>query len=277
MADVRQRTTLGNLFRFLVRVLGLTGLVAAAGGAVLLSTAPTDLPGWAAPASHSPAEWATAAGNWAADAGRWLWDTAQAGPDRFTQVAAAVLLGGLAAVALWLLVELLGALFLVTGRRTAVGVNTYLQVALAAALLVVVNAYSFAHYKRCDLTRDRQFTLPESATERLRTFSPSRPTDIVVLQLHKTAGALAEKPDALDFAAERKVVEKVRDLVDQLRELGPRFKVTVLDVEEEGYEDRLAALTRDAPELRAAIDSAPENSIFFHAAGRVQRMSFGEF
>src|SRR5438105_1219406 len=149
MADVRQRTTLGNLFRFLVRVLGLTGLVAAAGGAVLLSTAPTDLPGWAAPASHSPAEWATAAGNWA--------------------------------------------------------------------------------------------------------------------------------PDAGDFAAERKVVEKVRDLVDQLRELGPRFKVTVLDVEEEGYEDRLAALTRDAPELRAAIDAAPENSIFFHAAGRVQRMSFGEF
>jgi hypothetical protein len=175
------------------------------------------------------------------------------------------------------LVELLGALFLVTGRRTAVGLNSYLQIALAVALLVIVNAYSFVHYKRFDCTRDHEFTLPESVIERLRTFTPSQATNVVVLQLHKTAGALSDKPDALDFAAERKVVEKVRDLVDQLRELGPRFKVSVLDVEEEGYQDRLDALTKDAPELRAAIESAPENSIIFHADRRVQRMSFSEF
>jgi ribosomal protein L17 len=277
MVDVRQRTTIGNRFRFLVRVLGLTGLVAAVVGAVLLSTVPTGLPAWSESAARSPMEWLAAAANWVAGSVQWLWDTAQTGPDTVTRLAAGVLLGGLAAIAVWLVVELLGALFLVTGRRTAVGLNTYLQIGLAAALLLIVNAYSFVNYQRYDLTRDRQFTLPESVVERLRTFSPSAPTDIVVLQLHKTAGSLSDKPDALDFAAERKVVEKVRDLVDQLRELGPRFRVTVLDVEEEGYEDRLDALTKNAPELRRAIEGAPENSIFFHADRRVQRMSFSDF
>src|SRR5687767_11036338 len=98
MSDVRQRNTLGNRFRFLVRVLGLTGLVAAVVGAVLLTTVPTDLPGWADAASRSPVEWATDAGTWASSAGQWLWNTATGAADRFTQVSAAVLLGGLAAV-----------------------------------------------------------------------------------------------------------------------------------------------------------------------------------
>lgn len=277
MADVRQRTTLGNRFRFLMRFLGLTGLLAAVVGAVLLSTTPAELPAPPDLAGKPAAEWAEAGWGWVSASAQWLWETAQGGKDPVTQVAAGVLLGGLAAVALWAVTELLGGLFLVTGRRTAVGLNAYLQIALAVALLVLVNAYSFFHYKRIDCTRDHQFTLPESVVERLRAFSPGGPTRVVVLQLHKTAGSLSDKPDALDFAAERKVVEKVRDLVDQLRELGPRFQVTVLDVEEEGYQDRLDALTRDAPELRAAIDTAPENSILFAAGHRVQRMSFGEF
>ena len=87
------------------------------------------------------------------------------------------------------------------------------------------------------------------------------------------------KPDARDYAAERKVVEKVHDLVDQFRELGPQFRVVVLDVEEEGFDNKLAHETENEPELRAAIDSATENSIFFHAKGtnRVQRLSFNEF
>ena len=50
-------------------------------------------------------------------------------------------------------------------------------------------------------------------------------------------------------------MEKVYDLVEQVREFGPQFKVVVLDVEEEGYDDKLNALTKDAPELRQAIDS----------------------
>ena len=93
---------------------------------------------------------------------------------------------------------------------------------------------------------------------------------------------MSEKPDAYDYAAERKVVEKVKDLVDQLREFGPQFRVEVLDVEEEGYNDKLESLTSKNPELQKALDAAPENSIFFHAKrddGKelVQRLSFNEF
>ena len=55
------------------------------------------------------------------------------------------------------------------------------------------------------------------------------------MRRHKTSGQLNDKPDAYDYAAERKVVEKVQDVIDQFREFGPQFKVSVLDVEEEGY------------------------------------------
>src|SRR5262249_48837634 len=79
-----------------------------------------------------------------------------------------------------------------------------------------------------------------------------------------------------DYAAERKVVEKVKDLVGLLREVGPQLRVEVLDVEEEGFDDKLDRLTRGAPELRKTIEQAPENSIFIHGAGHVQQMSFNE-
>jgi hypothetical protein len=277
MADVRHRTTAGNRFRFLVRFLGLTGVLAAAVGGTLLATAGAAPPEWNGASDPSPVARATAGWHWLAAAGRWLVELATAGPDTATKAAAGLLLGGLAAVALWVLVELIGTLFLVTGRRTAVGTNAYLQIALAAALLVVVNAYSFTHHTRYDLTRDRQFTLPESVVAKLKALDPASPTDVVVLQLHKTAGSLSDKADSLDAAAEKKVVEKVNDLVDLLREIGPRFRVTVLDAQAEGYEDQLDALTKDAPELREAIEAAPENSIFFRGSRSVQRMSFGEF
>jgi hypothetical protein len=175
------------------------------------------------------------------------------------------------------LVEALGGLFLVAGRRTAAGTSATVATLAAVALLVFVNLYSFSHYRRFDLTRDRQFTLPAAVAGELRKLRPDSPTTIVVFQQHKTFGTLSEKPDSYDYAAERKVVEKVKDLVDQFREFGPRFNVVVLDVEEEGYERRLAELTKDAPELKAAIETAPENSIFFHAAGKVQRLGFNEF
>src|SRR5262249_31342547 len=109
---------------------------------------------------------------------------------------------------------------------------------------------------------------------------------IVVYQRHKSFGLQGSKPDRYDYAAERKVVEKVRDLVEQFRELGPRFKVEVLDVEEEGYEDRLEKLSARAPALRKAIDEATENSIFFHTRIEkeglpprelVQRLGFDQF
>src|SRR5262249_4799096 len=115
---------------------------------------------------------------------------------------------------------------------------------------------------------------------------------------------LSETVDAYETAAEDKVVEKVNDLVEQFRELGPQFEVVVLDVKEKadydrekekaaegdqdeplvtpvneyrekrkGYYEKLAELPE---ELRKAVEAAPENSIFFHAGGRVQRLSFND-
>ena len=69
----------------------------------------------------------------------------------------------------------------------------------------------------------------------------------------------------------------MKDLVQQLREIGPRFRVETLDVEEGGYDDKLDRLTKDSPELRQAIESAPDNTLFFQSKGHVQAMSFDEF
>jgi hypothetical protein len=225
-------------------------------------------------------------------------------------------LGGAAAVLLALFVEVLVILGLTAGRRSISGASTVLQIVLAAILLIGVNLWSFglnislfgfeksvpAHYLRLDWTRTGQFTLPADIRQDLEKLHGE--TTIVVYQRHKTFGALNDKPDRYDYAAERKTVEKVKDLVDQFREVGPRFHVVVLDVEEEGYDDKLEKLTdttpavrqalgavvgtagiliKGAPELRRAIDIAPENSIFFHARSPdgkkefVQQLSFNEF
>ncbi len=256
MADVRQRTTFGNIFRFLLAALGLTALFAGVVGAVLLGI------------DHPTGEWATQDG-----APKFL----QGEFGERSQIAAILIAAAVVVCALCLLYYLVRLIFLSTSRRAASGANIYLQIGLALALFVVVNLYSFSHYRRVDCTRDGAFTLPPDVVNELKTITGQ--SDLIVLQLHKTAGSLSEKPDALDFAAERKVVEKVKDLVDQFRELGPKFRVTVLDIEEEGYESRVAALTANSPggALRAAIETAPENSVLFHADGKVQRMSFSEF
>src|SRR5262249_12482866 len=142
------------------------------------------------------------------------------------------------------------------------------------------------HYLRFDWTRDQMFTLAPDIQEQLRQLKGE--TQIVVFQQHKSFGRLSEKPDRYDYAAERKVAKKVNDLVDQLREFGPRFNVVVLDVEEEGYEKKFKAVTnpeglKPRDDLRRALDAAPENSIFFYARdegateGKVQRLSFNAF
>lgn len=267
--DTRHRTTLGNRFRFLVRFLGLTGVLLAPAGYAL--------------AGESLPPWPTAlTGDALADYGDGLLSLAGKGEPQ-ARVGAILFAAGVVAVVLLVLHELASGLFLVTGRRTAVGTNAAAQVALAAALLVVVNAVSFTTNTRLDLTRDRQFTLPADLVAGLKTLRPDSPTTVVVLQLHKTAGTLSDKPDAYDGAAERKVVEKVTDLIAQLREFGPRFNVAVLDVQDEGYERQLKALTATRPGLADAIAAAPENSLFFYADGRpasrpaVARMSFTDF
>lgn len=254
MADVRQRTTIGNLFRYGLRFLGVTGLFAAVFAL-----------GYYFSTHDAPNTWAEARGSVEAAVER-----KQTLDDRLLIVGAA----GAALAAAWLALELLMGLATATGRRTAAGGNIYAQIGLAAAVFIILNAIAFRNYNRYDLTRNQAFTLPPGLVRELQTLNNESPTDVVVLQLHKTAIARGLDPDNVDKAAERKIVEKVNDLVEQLRELGPRLKVSVLDRQDETFGDSVDKLP--AP-LRRAIRSAPEDSIFFHANGRVRRMSFSDF
>ncbi len=255
MADTRQRTTWGTRFRFLTRVVGLTGVLAFAVGVTLLATA-LPLRDLIQPEKVQA--------------------TAEGAHGTFAQDAAWVALVGLVAVALALLVELLG-LLRGSGRRTAAGTSATVATLAAIALLVFVNAYSFTHHARWDVTRNKQFTLAPDLAERLRALRPESPTTIVVLQKHRMFGTLSDERDSFTKGAEEKVTEKVKDLADLFREFGARFNVEVLDTEAFGYPKQLAELTKDAPELKAAIEAAPENSIFFHANKRVQRLAFNDF
>jgi hypothetical protein len=250
---------------FLVRVAGLTGLVVA--GVGLFLSYLDGLLSWEA-----------------------LRSAAEGTSPQSPGLDLALLLGGAAVFAAALLVELLVVLRLVAVRRGAFGFNVGVQVLLAVVLLVGVNLFSAcpldfelfghhvqspAHYVRLDWTRDQKFTLPEDVRADLAKLRGE--TTIVVYQRHRIFGQMADKPDAFDYAAERKVVEKVKDLVEQFREFGPQFRVVVLDVEEEDYQKKLARETEGADELRKAIEAAPESSIFFYANGKVQRLSFNEF
>src|SRR5262245_55456559 len=228
--DTRQRTTWGTRFRFLSRAVGLTGVLAfAVGSAMALADDPH-------PVRTLDAAYQCLDG---------VVTTAVAGTGtQYGRVAGYLVGVGLVAVAVALVVELLGALFLMTGRRTAAGTSATVATAAAVALLVIVNAYSFTHHRRYDFTRDKQFTLAPDLADRLRTLRADTPTTIVVLQNHSLFGSLSTRRDSFTKAAEEKVAEKVKDLVDLLRELGPRFNVTVLDTEAYGYKKQLEGLTR---------------------------------
>jgi hypothetical protein len=197
---------------------------------------------------------------------------------------AAILLSvGLVALALALVFELYVHLFKTTSRRNVAGLLSVLQIALVLGLLIGANVYSFGHYLRFDWTRNHQFTLPAE----LRAEFPrlNGQTTVVVYLHHKRAGNLTDAEDAKGFpyesAAEAKVVEKVRDLVEQFREFGPQFKVVTLDTHEVDFEERLEDATTDKPALRAALGKAKENMIFFSAGDddqeRVRELGFDEF
>jgi len=189
-----------------------------------------------------------------------------------------VLYSALGLLGIALLVELLALLSLAAGRRNILGLVAMMQVVLALALVIGVNVYSFQHPQRWDLTRTGAFTLPEDVRQQLATLrpDPANRTRVIVYQVHK-AFAGADKPDLYDTAAERKIVEKVQDLVELLREFGSSLQVELLDVQEKGYQDKLDRLTAGNDRLREAINAAPENSIFLVGANRVQQMSFNEF
>ena len=264
-----QRRRGGSRAYLAIRLLGVLGLFAALVGLIALSTS-FDL---------------TARADWEAA----LRDLSQQRfGDHFRTAGLGLVLVGGVLFLFSLLVQTMSGLRTIAGRRNAAATNAVVQVGLAVALLVGVNFYSFRHYLRFDWTRSHQFTLPADVTADLAKLRGQ--TDIVVYQRHKTFGRLSEKPDAYDYAAERKVVEKVQDLVEQFREFGPQFRVVVLDVEAEGYDKTLESLTKDAPGLRKAIDAAPDNSIFFESRQpvklpdgsqgereSVQRLSFNDF
>jgi hypothetical protein len=256
MGDARQRKTIGNRFRFLIRALGLLGVAALTVGAVLYASV-----------FPNPAEWSH-------DEFRHAMHGASG---ELAMRAATVITVSAGAVLLAVVVEFLSALFLAASRRTAAGTAATVSILAAIVLLVSINAWSLDHYERRDLTRDRQFTLPANVADELKKLRADEPTTIVVLQMHRTFGVASEVRDSYASESEAKVAEKVRDLVDQFREFGPRFNVVVLDTEKFGYENQVADLTKNAPELKAAIDASPENSILFHANKRVQRLGFNEF
>jgi hypothetical protein len=181
-------------------------------------------------------------------------------------------LGG-AAVAYALGIEILNLTQVATARRGAAGTNVALQVLLAIALLVEVNGFSFFHYHRFDWTRDREFTIPAKLQADL---GKLRGETTIVVHLTHNFGQLTDKRDEFDHAAERVVIDKVEDMVEQFREFGPRFRVIVLDVKDRRYRHKLGEVTKDWKELGPAIKATSEDSIFILARDKVQRLGFQE-
>lgn len=179
----------------------------------------------------------------------------------------------LAAIAV--LAELVSARASVLSARGRLGSSAFLQVLLALILLIGVNVFAFFHHRRFDLTRDSEFSeLRHDAAFRQDLARLTDETRIVVFRGGRPFGQLADKQDNYGAAAARKIVAKVRDNVEQFQDLGPRFRVEVLDIQEDDYQEKLQALKADAPKLAAAIEQAPEDSVFFYADGHVQRLAF---
>ncbi len=265
--DSRQKTSVGSRFRFLLRAFGLTGLLTLLAGAVLASAT------WPALTGDPQQAWTVTGEELKGPFGE------------SAKIAAFLISISAGVVAMWLAIELVGGLLLVTGRKSGAGFNNATQMGLAVGLVVVVNLISFQYYSRTDATRDKRFTLAPELQEQLRKLDPKSPTTIVVLQMDKTSATEPDRSDALSTAGQAKIVEKVRDLVEEIREFGPQFDVHVLHTKDEDFEGKLAALTQDTDpktqvkkdRLKSAIQSAPENSIFFYHDGRIQRLGFNQF
>jgi hypothetical protein len=251
---------------FLVRLLGLTGLLAAA-AALVLAHVQGLLGG---PGQKLDQRLRTGWQHILASL------QGQFEGDLLARAAVFAFLAGAAAAVLWLLVELLGVVRFTAARRSAFGVNVLVQVGVAAVLLVGINVFSFEHHLSLDCTRDRQFTLPADVQQQLRQLRGE--TTIVILQQRRKTDTDPEFED-YHSAAEAVVVEKVRDLAEQLRQFGPQFRVVLLDARQKDYRTRLAEETRDRPKLAEAIKNAPGNSIFFcsESGKDVQRLSFDDF
>lgn len=194
-------------------------------------------------------------------------------PSEYQGLALNIGYGGAAALALSLLVEIRGVISMFGSRRAGLGSNVLLQGLLAVLLVAGLNVWSFQHYRRFDWTWDQSFTLPEDVKRQLAQLRGA--TDIVVYQKYVSftqRGDAAE--DKYDLAAHKKIVEKVRDLAELFQDLGPRFRVQLLDIQDDSFDAKMKDLNKKAPALATAIEKAPENSIFFHSGGKVQRLAF---
>lgn len=253
----RKRSTFGQWLQFLLRFVGLNGLVAIAAGA-------------------------------------FLWQGLGLG------FAGAIVAGaGACAVALALLGEIRGMMEAAFSHRGAAGANVAVQVLLASALVVGANVFSFMHYKRFDCTEARTFTLDPAIREKLSQLRGD--TDIIVYVPHVSFGQRVElRQDEYDQAAEKVIIDKVKDLAEQFGELGARFRVHVLDTQKKNTKERRKAInvlsgelsddqiaandnpTKEKPakdsELLKTIEKAPENSIFFYSrqSKELQRLSFND-
>ncbi|MGH7173333.1 MAG: hypothetical protein ACRELF_13900, partial [Gemmataceae bacterium] len=210
---------------FLLRLLGLTGGLLACAAAVLAAVRGEFA------TLHAAADWQQA---WTASAT--LARTAWQAPRQ--NLAVLLFLAGAATALLSLLVELLVVLVFTATRRSAFGFNAVVQGALATVGLVAINLWSFHHYAHVDCTRDRQFTLPADIRKDLAHLHPNSQTTIIVYNRHKVFALMRgkDKPqDDYDKEAQLKVIEKVHDLVEQFRAIGPRIKVEVLDTESRDY------------------------------------------
>ena len=208
-------------------------------------------------------------------------------------------IAGLSAIGLALLGEMRGLMQATMSHRGAAGLNVVLQVLLATVLVVGCNVFAFSHYKRFDWTTARTFTLEPSIRAKLADLRGD--TDIIVYLQHVSFGQRVElRQNEHEQAAEKIIVEKVKDLAEQFQELGPNFRVHILDTQKKAFqqrrkeinvlsgelsEDQLKANdnpTKDRPardsELLKTIEKAPEDSIFFYArdSKQLQRLSFND-
>jgi hypothetical protein len=180
---------------------------------------------------------------------------------------------GAAVLGLALLVEIRGIIGIFGSRRAGLGSNVIVQALLAIVLVAGLNWWSFQHYRRFDWTWDQSFTLPDDVKRQLAQLRGD--TDIVVYQQYVSFTQRGEaKEDKYDLAAHKKIVEKIKDLAELFQDLGPRFRVQLLDIQDDSFDGKMKDLKKSAPALAEAIEKAPENSIFFHSGGKVQRLAF---
>jgi hypothetical protein len=219
----------------------------------------------------------------AALAGWFIWGVLQDEYLGLIVVASSVAAMGLAA-----LFEVRGIARVATSRRGAFGFNAFFQIVSALVLVGAANYWSFKHFKRFDLTQEHTFELNETIRDQLAKMRGQ--TEIIVFQKYrsfaqrgtdepdKSAQRAKNEQEKIDLAAQRKIIEKVKDLVEQFQDIGPRFHVHILDMKDDNYDDKLREIRSMSDELADAILSAPENSVFFYSkdSKNVQRLSFSD-